>query len=165
MCFSSPTALTIGQGEAHDNLRYDISECVEMLRSAPNLVACTFKGVYFGNPPTSLVTHSSLKQFDDVEHVLQLIPTVIDLYLWSEDSAFSVIVAIGSRFPPNIRNLMIYGNPDRNEYAQLLSALSARHASGPPLQSSKVLQDENDKDELDENVIAEMRSGRDGNSH
>ncbi|KAJ7769077.1 hypothetical protein DFH07DRAFT_806824 [Mycena maculata] len=223
------TTLTIfGRGEDRDDLDYDVSECVEMLRSAPNLVACTFNDIYyFDDIPTSLmVTQSSLKRlsfhgypfgidseplysssayilqhftlpalehlsiscdeisrddlcaflarssaplkslcistrdFYDVEHLLQLIPTVTDLYLWSQDFAFSVITAIGSSFLPNIRNLMIYGNPVRDEYAQVLRALSARRATGTALQSFKFLWGwdwgKEQDDELSE-IIAGMR--------
>ncbi|KAJ7769078.1 hypothetical protein DFH07DRAFT_289809 [Mycena maculata] len=181
-----------------------------MLSSAPNLVDCTFRNVYFEAdlPPISPVTHSSLKclslygypllkeplyssstnilwhltlpalehlsigceeitrddlcaflarsspplkslyiysgnDFADVEHFLQFIPTVTDLYLWEEDFAFSVINAIGSHCLPKLRNLMIYGNmyPANRPYEQLFSALSARHASGAPLQSLRILWD------------------------
>ncbi|KAJ7490736.1 hypothetical protein FB451DRAFT_1220921 [Mycena latifolia] len=48
---------------------YDANECVEMLRAAPDLVHCTFNGIYhyvddfadFPSPPDSELTHSNLK--------------------------------------------------------------------------------------------------------
>ncbi|KAJ7745202.1 hypothetical protein DFH07DRAFT_776814 [Mycena maculata] len=230
MCFSSLTTVTIGRGPDYDNLRYDTSECVEIMHSAPNLMACTFCNVYYidiDRLPTSLVTHSMLRRLtlygyptvtegfyhssafilrhltlpaleylsiscdetsrenicaflarsspplkslymvtagnnifvDDVEHFLRLIPTVTNLYLWAEEFAFAVILAIGSHILPNIRNLMIFGHPDRDEYAKVLSVLSARKASGSPLKSLKIVWGcEGEKDsQLDENVIAGMR--------
>ncbi|KAJ7490714.1 hypothetical protein FB451DRAFT_1552340 [Mycena latifolia] len=60
--------LVIAQGDCDDDdadYSDDASECVAMLRAAPDLVDCTFRGIYynptFANTPQSQFTHFSLK--------------------------------------------------------------------------------------------------------
>ncbi|KAJ7745221.1 hypothetical protein DFH07DRAFT_1063244 [Mycena maculata] len=236
--FPSLTRLTIGQGdrdgtiyEDEEHYSDDAHECVRMLSAAPNLVECTFYDVWFGgdHPPTSLVTHTSLRDlylggsptgsffetidressaaillyltlpvlerlwitnldissdnlFDflersspplrylymdcnnepgDAEHFLQLIPTVTDLYIWfnafSENFVFSMMAALASGFLPNLRNLIIHGAQRRSPYEQVLSTLSARRASGSPLQSFKWWEWVHGGSELSPEIVTALR--------
>ncbi|KAJ7133413.1 hypothetical protein C8R44DRAFT_772372 [Mycena epipterygia] len=64
--FPSLRTLTIGQDDNGEDYSYNPRECVEMLCAAPDLVECTFTGIFhrslFGPPDAeSMFTHPCLK--------------------------------------------------------------------------------------------------------
>ncbi|KAJ7745195.1 hypothetical protein DFH07DRAFT_963406 [Mycena maculata] len=72
--FSALTTLTISRDQMipdpPENFAHTPSGCIAMMRAAPGLVECNFRGLYFGEqnpvhpPASSMLTHTSLRRLN-----------------------------------------------------------------------------------------------------
>ncbi|KAJ7133402.1 hypothetical protein C8R44DRAFT_730567 [Mycena epipterygia] len=113
--FPSLKTLTIGAHDTGEVYSDDPSECVEMLRAAPELVECTITGIYYrsGLPDAdSMFTHPRLKHL-----IIENSGCIILLYL----------------VLPTLESLSISHMISRDEFLAFLTR------SLPPLQSLSIL--------------------------